>query len=127
MSPVDPNNPNFPSFDDLPYRKTDPAKSIWGFWAQDDQFGMLNLLTPQRILQARNEIHTGQVASLKCPIPSLFSLPANKAAGACRILNILVSAASRSSTGSFQLTRANQSTTTNSYSTPNPVKPLHQI
>jgi hypothetical protein len=63
--PADPNNPNFPSFDELPYRKGDPGKSCWGFWPENDQFGMLNLLTPERILAAKKEITTGQVASLK--------------------------------------------------------------
>lgn len=63
--PADPNNPNFPSFDELPFRKGDPGKSCWGFWPENDQFGMLNLLTPERILAAKKEITTGQVASLK--------------------------------------------------------------
>ena len=63
---VDANNPKFPSFDELPYRKGDPGKAIWGFWPEDAvQFGMLNLLTPERILVAKKEITTGQVASLK--------------------------------------------------------------
>ena len=63
--PADPNNPKFPSFDELPYRKGDPGKAIWGFWPEDDDLGMLNLLTPERILEAKKEISTGQVASLK--------------------------------------------------------------
>jgi hypothetical protein len=63
--PVDANNPKFPSFDELPYRKGDPGKACWGFWPENDQFGMLNLLTPERILEAKKEISTGQVASLK--------------------------------------------------------------
>jgi hypothetical protein len=63
--PADPNNPKFPSFDELPYRKGDPGKACWGFWPENDQFGMLNLLTPERILEAKKEISTGQVASLK--------------------------------------------------------------
>ena len=59
---VDANNPKFPSFDELPYRKGDPGKAIWGFWPED---AVLNLLTPERILEAKKEITTGQVASLK--------------------------------------------------------------
>jgi hypothetical protein len=62
---VDANNPQFPSFDELPYRKGDPGRSLWGFWPEDDNLGMLNLLTPERILAAKQEIQTGEVASLK--------------------------------------------------------------
>jgi hypothetical protein len=70
--PVDPNNPKFPSFDELPYRKGDPGKACWGFWPEDDNCGMLNLLTPERILEAKKEIQTGLVASLKYTLLSKF-------------------------------------------------------
>ena len=73
--PADPNNPNFPSFDELPYRKGDPGKACWGFWPENDQFGMLNLLTPERILEAKKEISTGQVASLKYTTLFLSPVP----------------------------------------------------
>src|SRR5580698_2923419 len=94
--PADPNNPKFPSFDELPYRKGDPGKACWGFWPEDDNCGMLNLLTPERILEAKKEIQTGLVASLKY---TLFSrVHGSWIVGGCRIQNTLVLVASPLST-----------------------------
>ncbi|KAF5351844.1 hypothetical protein D9756_007724 [Leucocoprinus leucothites] len=61
----------FPRFSELPFRKDDPDKAIWGFYEHvsgattPDELGALNLLTERRILKAsRTEIQTGKVCSL---------------------------------------------------------------
>lgn len=80
-SPFD--NIKFPRFDELPFRKGDPDKAIWGFYEHvsgattPDELGALNLLTQQRILKAsRTEIQFGKVCSLNWamhkPTPSKF-------------------------------------------------------
>ncbi|KAJ3562248.1 hypothetical protein NP233_g9690 [Leucocoprinus birnbaumii] len=68
-SPFD--NIKFPGFSELPFRKGDPDKAIWGFYEHvsgsktPDELGALNLLTEKRILKAsRTEIQTGKVCSL---------------------------------------------------------------
>ena len=107
--PVDANNPQFPTFDELPYRKGDPGKACWGFWPEDDQMGMLNLLTPERIVEAKKEIQTGLVGSLKYVVRKDGI---DGVAGGCRILNILGLGASLSSIGCSPHSRANLSTMT---------------
>jgi kynurenine formamidase len=41
--------------------------SNWGRWGEDDEIGTLNLITPERILAARDLIRTGKV--IDCGIP----------------------------------------------------------
>ncbi|EIW70955.1 hypothetical protein M231_05386 [Tremella mesenterica] len=55
----------WPSFDDLPLDKDGPKYNAWGLWGRDDQIGMLNLLTPEVVLNAaQTQIKTGQRVSL---------------------------------------------------------------
>ncbi|KAE9391696.1 hypothetical protein BT96DRAFT_300561 [Gymnopus androsaceus JB14] len=60
----------FPSFESLPFRAGDPEGAIWGFYekisdaTEPDELGSLNLLTPLRILKAKEEIKLGKVCSL---------------------------------------------------------------
>ncbi|KAK7472507.1 hypothetical protein VKT23_000622 [Stygiomarasmius scandens] len=60
----------FPQLDELPFQKGNPEGSIWGFYesisgaSQPDELGSLNLLTPKRILRAKEEIQNGKVCSL---------------------------------------------------------------
>ncbi|THV05096.1 hypothetical protein K435DRAFT_826597 [Dendrothele bispora CBS 962.96] len=60
----------FPELDELPFQKGSPEGSIWGFYesisgaSKPDELGSLNLLTPRRILQAKDEIKIGKVCSL---------------------------------------------------------------
>ena len=45
-----------------------PDGSTWGDWGPDDQLGRLNLLTPERVLTAREEIRLGEVYCLSLPL-----------------------------------------------------------
>lgn len=48
-----------PSFDSLPLRKDGPRGNAWGLFGDDDQCGMLNLLTPEVVAEAAREIKEG--------------------------------------------------------------------
>ena len=65
-----------PSYDQLPVRDGAPAQSSWGVWGDDDVFGTLNLLTPERVLAAARSIRTGRTFALNpeltLPDPPLF-------------------------------------------------------
>jgi len=45
-----------------------PEGSNWGEFGEDDQFGRMNLLTPQRRLQAMKEVQTGEIFCLSLPL-----------------------------------------------------------
>ena len=64
--------------EDLPEWKTIPAVPgmphgcAWGLFDKDgtkDQLGTLNLLTPKKVLRAKDEIQAGVSVSLKCRSP----------------------------------------------------------
>ena len=48
--------------------KKRPANSTWGDFGEDDQRGRLNLLTPERIVRAAQEIKVGQSFCLSLPL-----------------------------------------------------------
>lgn len=48
-----------PFFDSLPLRKDGPRGNAWGLFGDDDQCGMLNLLTPETTIEAAKEIRDG--------------------------------------------------------------------
>jgi hypothetical protein len=58
MSPVT------PSFDSLPLDKSGPAGNAWGRFGERDQMGTLNLLTPDIVKAASEEIKEGVRISL---------------------------------------------------------------
>ncbi len=66
-----------PSFDQLPVKKGAPPESSWGVFGDDDQFGCLNFLTPQGVVDAARLVQTGKVFRLDAKIgfakPPLFS------------------------------------------------------
>ncbi len=45
-----------------------PAGSTWGDWGEDDQLGRLNLITPAKVLQAKDEVKTGRTFCLSLPL-----------------------------------------------------------
>ena len=51
--------PEKPSFDELPLRKDGPRGNAWGLYGPNDQLGMLNQLTPERVKAAAQEIQEG--------------------------------------------------------------------
>jgi kynurenine formamidase len=65
-----------PSYDDLPVRPGAPPGSSWGLWGDDDVFGCLNLLTPERVVRAAGLVRKGSVFALNLdhdlPDPPLF-------------------------------------------------------
>jgi kynurenine formamidase len=65
-----------PSFDQLPVKKGAPPESSWGVFGDDDQFGCLNFLTPQGVIDAARLVQTGTVFRLDAKIgfatPTLF-------------------------------------------------------
>ena len=66
-----------PSYDQLPIRDDAPAGAAWGVFGDDDQLGTVNLLTPERVIQAANFVRSGRVFALNLPIdipdPPLFT------------------------------------------------------
>jgi len=48
--------------------KARPEGSNWGDFGEDDQLGRLNLITPQRVLDAVGEVKEGRVFSLSLPL-----------------------------------------------------------
>jgi kynurenine formamidase len=65
-----------PSFDQLPVKKGAPPESSWGVFGDDDQFGCLNFLTPQGVVDAAGLVQNGKVFRLDAKIgfakPPLF-------------------------------------------------------
>ncbi|KAJ5567839.1 hypothetical protein N7535_007145 [Penicillium sp. DV-2018c] len=52
-------SPQRPAFDSLPLRKDGPRGNAWGMFGDQDQMGMLNLLTPENTAAAAREIVEG--------------------------------------------------------------------
>ncbi|MEV7391531.1 MULTISPECIES: cyclase family protein [unclassified Streptomyces] len=73
---------DLPDYDDLP-----PApgggRSGWGLFGQDDNAGLINLLTPQRIAAAARLVRRGALFPLDAPL-GVFSPPLNPARGTPR-------------------------------------------
>ena len=63
--------PNRPSFDALPLYKDGPKGNAWGLFGQDDECGMLNLLTPENTTNAAREIVDGTRVSTDWPLNSM--------------------------------------------------------
>ncbi|MBI2912716.1 MAG: cyclase family protein [Chloroflexi bacterium] len=72
--PVDLNQ--LPSYEDLPVKAGAPQGSAWGLFGEDDQLGCLNLLTPERVLEAARLVRKGAVFPLNLridePKPPMF-------------------------------------------------------
>jgi kynurenine formamidase len=45
-----------------------PPGSTWGDWGEDDQLGRLNLIGPQQVLRAVQEVQTGETFCLSLPL-----------------------------------------------------------
>jgi kynurenine formamidase len=65
-----------PRFDQLPVKQGAPPESSWGVFGDGDQFGCLNFLTPQGVIDAARLVRTGRVFRLDAKIgfatPPLF-------------------------------------------------------
>lgn len=71
-----------PHFEDLPLQRGDPKASAWGLWGHKDELGTLNLLSPEIVARAGQEIQTGVVVPLNLPL-EVPVLPMNPRRAAC--------------------------------------------
>jgi len=53
-----------PPFAELPLDKNGPPGNAWGLYGKDDELGALNLITPETVKAAAQEIQTGERVSL---------------------------------------------------------------
>ncbi|RZL64031.1 MAG: hypothetical protein EOP29_29940, partial [Rhodococcus sp. (in: high G+C Gram-positive bacteria)] len=53
-----------PKYADLPVVDGAPPHSSWGLWGKDDRLGSLNLLTPEKIAAASDEVRRGAIFPL---------------------------------------------------------------
>ncbi|HEY2664298.1 MAG TPA: cyclase family protein [Candidatus Binataceae bacterium] len=71
------NFESIPKFSQLPVKKGAPPDSSWGVFGDDDEFGCLNFLTADGIVEAAKLVHKGRVFRLDTPInyakPPLFN------------------------------------------------------
>lgn len=67
---------NLPSYDELPLNETLKMRHAWGVFGADDELGTINLLTAERVKEARDQIQSGRVFNLSLPLdlpnPPLF-------------------------------------------------------
>lgn len=64
---------DLPSYDDLPVAP-EGGRSAWGLFGPDDNLGLINLLTPERIADAARLVRRGALFSLNAPLDA-FSPP----------------------------------------------------
>lgn len=66
-----------PSYNELPAVAGNPAKTAWGLFGADDNVGMFNLQTPERVVEAARLVKTGRVFPMNWeqekPNPPLYS------------------------------------------------------
>lgn len=58
------NENGIPPYEALPLRKSDPFVAAWGLYGDNDELGTLNRLTPDRVVAAAKEIHSGNRVGL---------------------------------------------------------------
>jgi kynurenine formamidase len=67
---------SIPTFDQLPVKQGAPKGASWGVFGDDDQFGCLNFLTPQGVVEAAGLVRSGKVFRLDAKVgfakPPLF-------------------------------------------------------
>ncbi len=56
---------DLPKFTELPAFERTGERHSWGLWGKDDQLGMVNLLTPERVVQAASLVRKGKVFNLE--------------------------------------------------------------
>jgi hypothetical protein len=65
-----------PSYSELPAREGAPPASAWGLFGEDDQVGCINLMTPEKAIEAARLVRTGKSFSLNWeleePRPAMF-------------------------------------------------------
>ena len=56
---------DLPKFTELPAFERTGERHSWGLWGKDDQLGMVNLLTPERVTKAASLVRKGKVFNLE--------------------------------------------------------------
>ncbi len=68
-----------PKFSELPFFEKTGERYAWGVWGKDDEIGMVNLLTPERVKHAASLVKKGNVFNLEpsrgIPDPGRSSQP----------------------------------------------------
>ena len=67
MSAGDPSR-SLPAYDELPVLEPLGLRHAWGVFGPDDQLGTINLLTPERVLDAARLVRTGRTVTLTRPL-----------------------------------------------------------
>ena len=75
LHPAQPENPSadpagrteLPSYDELPLAPQG-GRSAWGMFGPDDQVGLVNLMTRERVLAASRLVRKGAVFPLNAPV-----------------------------------------------------------
>jgi hypothetical protein len=72
-----------PSYQEIPTVKGMPHGCAWGFWdsygdSQPDELGTLNLLTPDRVLEAKKEIQLGIRVAINWPLNNCSTPHSNR-------------------------------------------------
>jgi len=57
--------PSLPKYADLPVIEKTGEHHSWNVWGKDDQLGMMNLLTPERVLRAASLVKKGKVFNVE--------------------------------------------------------------
>lgn len=57
-----------PDYDDLPLNPSTGRRNAWGLFGEDDNVGLLNLITPQRVVGAAKLVLDGRVFPLDAPV-----------------------------------------------------------
>ena len=67
---------SLPTYNQLPYKSGNPAKTAWGLFGDDDNVGMFNLQTPERLIAAAQLVRKGAVFAMNWeqekPNPPLY-------------------------------------------------------
>ncbi|MFN0094917.1 MAG: cyclase family protein [Dehalococcoidia bacterium] len=65
-----------PRYDQLPFKPGNPPKTAWGLFGDDDNVGMFNLQTPERVVEAARLVKKGAVFAMNWeqekPNPPLY-------------------------------------------------------
>lgn len=73
---------DLPSYDQLPVKEGAPKGSAWGLFGDDDQLGCLNLITPEKVVEAAKLVGKGAVFPLNLridqPSPPMYGRGALK-------------------------------------------------
>ena len=57
--------PKLPKYSELPIIEKTGERHAWSVWGKDDQLGMINLLTPERVVRAASLVKKGKVFNLE--------------------------------------------------------------